>query len=282
MGCYTYSRGNLIGVSKIEGSQTLASNSYEVALISGPTSAKPEIVIQLQNNPTYKISTVNQYQQLQKSNAAGGWITTILGGGLIWGGTRIDTLQSGGETFRNILYISGLLIFFVGIYLITLLSTPVVTKGKVIEGEKSFTYEKGLPIYLDNSKIVCTIGNKTKSYTTDYGGQFKLNLKEDFNLKFFSKPNNITVNVSSRDPSFSQQLTLNSNLWTVPYIKIEAEKGWIFEMPSGTSYKLAEFKQNEIYQITNNNNVDWIEIQAGEKKGWIPSQVGTVFWSVPN
>ena len=129
-------------------------------------------------------------------------------------------------------------------------------------------------IYLENNNI-------TKKYTTDYSGKCNINVIKDFNLKQFYKQNeNISFTVYDEKRTRIGSFTLQSQNWTLPYIKIRRPIPIYGESKTG-EVELGRAKPGDVFPILYEGE-DLLKIQYNHQIGWIPKDAGQKFWAVPD
>jgi hypothetical protein len=277
-GCYTYSTGEFVKTEKTVGTTSVGTSNREVLITSYPRRNDPWLSIKLVQTPVYHVSYVDKYAELKEANKATGWTLLLLGGAAVYGGIKYNSATSSDLTIKSVLIIGGPIFLYYGIELVG--QEGKIRTGNLISGSATSSTEIGSPIPIPFTDVTVNIAGRSKSLRTDRNGSASVNLINDFGFDRFDNLQPLIVLIYSQNPLLSKTFFLDPSDWTIPYLRIEADVGWIYEKSTSKSRKLGQYAKGDILQVEESSNQQvWLKIRKGRVIGWVPSLAGVRFWS---
>ena len=282
-GCYRYTRGDMTGVRRISGTETVLNERQTIEVQRRPTPGVPIITFRLFGfaDVEYTVEAVHQVVKVERQPVKLlGSLLLIAGGaaGIVAarGMTDGDTLTNGGQALTAAGALSGLF-GLIGILDALEPDAPEVVNGRTLPGALNKARETVPRGPLRNRTVTVTAPDHQRDYLSTESGEVSVNLLEDFGWRYFDDLPTVRVSAAIPGTDAAAEASLRADEWLVPCVRATG-RGTVHQRPTVGSPRLGEFSPSAVFALRDETSVDWYGIDYRGAIGWIPRVAGRRCW----
>lgn len=287
VGCTKVVPGEVVGTRPVPGTDRVLDEEVVLMLDGRPGVESPNLTLRAVRRAqvAYEVEAVHQAIRADRraANFFGGLLGMGVGGAAVTIGleqTEDDSLTDGGKWLVG----GGVAIGVIGL-LLTMspfidMDEPI--EGRTVRGERS--EQQGVRTRGPVAGIAINISGEgipdDLVYTTDARGRIVVDVVEQFGWRWFTEPAQFRLHAREVNGAAATDVSLHASDWTVPCVVTEGS-GVVLDNRTGGN-PIGRFAGGEVYEVLQEDVVDWYGIRYRGRQGWIPRLVASRCWSTPD